>query len=164
MQHQKAIVKKKVPEGEVLAETGSFAALPMPSPLGVEGGTKCRMRGEQPLAPSSGAPSSVSSLRSSTPSPDRGKALVETGSGIVEGSILALSVCSLRSQPPCSPFCRRWRHLLPALSPAVTFLPGAGKIYPRPGEVGQGERLWQYGKAPGFAKGSPFGRAVTAGD
>ena len=25
-------------------------------------------------------------------------------------------------------------------------------------------RLWQYGKAPGFAKGSPFGGAVTAGD
>ena len=92
------------------------------------GGTKCRMRGEQPLAPSAGAPSSVSSLRSSTPSPDRGKASVETGSGMAEGSILALSVFA-----------------------AQIHLPQRG-------------RLWQYGKAFGFAKGSPFGRAVTAGD
>ena len=28
----------------------------------------------------------------------------------------------------------------------------------------EGERFWQYGKVLGFAKGSPFGRAVTAGD
>ena len=33
------------------------------------GGTKCRMRGEQPLAPSSGAPSFVCSLRSQPPVP-----------------------------------------------------------------------------------------------
>ena len=45
------------------------------------------------------------------PSPQGVKALQETGSGMVEVSILALSVCSLRSQPPCSPF---WlRHLPP---------------------------------------------------
>ena len=53
---------------------------------------------------------------------------MKTGSGMIEGSILALSVF-------------------------------AAQIH-----LSQRERLWQYGKAPGFAKGSPFGRAVTAGD
>ena len=62
------------------------------------------------------------------PSPDRGKASVETGSGMVEGSILALSVF-------------------------------AAQIH-----LSQRERHWQYGKVLGFAKGSPFGGAVTAGD
>ena len=57
------------------------------------------MRGEQPLAPSSGAPSFVCSLRSQPPSPDRGKALVETGSGMVEGSVPALSVTCGDSSP-----------------------------------------------------------------
>ena len=60
--------------------------------------------------------------------PQGGKASVETGSGIVEGSILALSVF-------------------------------AAQIH-----LSQRERLWQYGKVLGFAKGSPFGRAVTTGD
>ena len=64
----------------------------------------------------------------SMPSPQGGKPSVETGSGIVEGSILALSVF-------------------------------AAQIH-----LSQRERLWQYGKASGFAKGSPFGGAVTAGD
>ena len=73
-------------------------------------------------------PSSVSSLRSSTPSPQGVKASVETSSGIVEGSILALSVF-------------------------------AAQIH-----LSRGARLWQYGKALGFAKGSPLGRAVTKGD
>ena len=36
--------------------------------------------------------------------------------------------------PPAPPFVAV-RHLLPTLSPAVTFLPGAGRIYPRPGEI-----------------------------
>ena len=36
--------------------------------------------------------------------------------------------------PPTPPFVAV-RHLLPTLSPAVTFLPGAGRIYPRPGEI-----------------------------
>ena len=49
---------------------------------------------------------------------------METGSGMVEGSILALSVF-------------------------------AAQIH-----LSQRERLWQYGKASGFAKDSPFGRAV----
>ena len=49
---------------------------------------------------------------------------METASGIVEGSILALSVF-------------------------------AAQIH-----LSQRERLWQYGKVLGFAKGSPFGRAV----
>ena len=52
-----------------------------------------------------------------------------------------------RIRSPDSPFCR---------------LCG---IFPRPGEVfPQSGRLWQYGKVPGFAKGSPLGRAGTEGD
>jgi len=62
---------------------------------------------------------------------------------MVEGSILALSVFAAQI------------HLVPLFGFA---------IFPRPGEVGRGERLWQYGKVLGFAKGSPLGRAVTAGD
>ena len=54
---------------------------------------------------------------------------------------LALSVIAY-AMPPCSPFCR------------------SRDIFPRPGEVYQRERLWQYGKVSGFAKGSPFGGAV----
>ncbi len=64
---------------------------------------------------------------------------METGSGMAEGSILALSVFAAQI------------HLVPLFGFA---------IFPRPGEVCQRERLWQYGKASGFAKGSPFGRAV----
>ena len=30
--------------------------------------------------------------------------------------------------------------------------------------LSQRERPWQYGKVSGFAKGSPFGGAVTEGD
>ena len=54
---------------------------------------------------------------------------------------LALSVIAY-AMPPCSPFCR------------------LRDIFPRPGEVCQSERLWQCGQLSGFAKGSPFGRAV----
>ena len=50
-------------------------------------------------------------------------------------SILALSVSSFHSLPPRSPFCR------------------SRDIFPRPGEVYQSERPWQYGKLSGFAKG-----------
>ena len=95
MQHQKAIVKKKVPEGEVLAETAG--------------------------------------------SPQR-------------GSILALSVCSLRSQPPVLHFVTcgdisprsgenlsptggrlQWR---PAALPHCQCLPPLGERLPRSGGGG----------------------------
>ena len=59
-------------------------------------------------------PSSVSSLRSSTPSPGRVKALQETASGMIEGSILALSIFAAQihlvplfaaAGDICSPLC-----------------------------------------------------------
>ena len=73
-------------------------------------------------------PSSVCSRWSQPPSPQGVKASAETASGMIEGSILALSVF-------------------------------AAQIH-----LSRGERLWQYGKVLGFAKGSPLGRAVTKGD
>ena len=138
MQHQKAIVKKKVPEGEVLSETGSFAALPMPSPLGVEGGTKCRMRGEQPLAPSSGAPSFVCSLRSQPPvphfvtcgdiSPRSGENLSPTGGRLYRKP---LGHCN-------------WAASSPSQSPAVTALPkGEPLAKPKALPYCQSLSLWE---------------------
>ena len=66
-----------------------------------------------------------------------------TAGAVQRGSILALSVFAAQI------------HLVPLFGFA---------IFPRPGEVCQRERLWQYGKVLGFAKGYPFGRAVTTGD
>ena len=80
------------------------------------GGTKCRMRGEQPLAPSSGAPSFVCSLRSQPPvprfvtcgdiSPRSGENLSPTGG-------------RLQRKPPTLPH-RKKAPPLGELSPQVT--------------------------------------------
>ena len=72
----------------------------------------------------SAPPSTASGITAKSKQSFKGELLAETASGMVEGSILALSVF-------------------------------AAQIH-----LSQRERLWQYGKVLGFAKGSPLGRAV----
>ena len=91
------------------------------------------MRGEQPLEPSAGAPSFVCSLRSQPPSPDRGKALVETASSMVEGSILALSVTCGDSSP-------KGRALGKTKDFAVLPKPLPLTDFPRSGEDGEAKK------------------------
>ena len=96
----------EVPEGEQVARSARRGT----------GGTKCRMRGEQPLAPSSGAPSFVCSLRSQPPvprfvtcgdiSPRSGENLSPTGG-------------RLQRKPPTLPH-RKKAPPLGELSPQVT--------------------------------------------
>ena len=72
-------------------------------------------------------------------------------------SILALSVIAARCQIP--PFVAA-RHLFLSLSPAVTFLPGAGRICPGRGKSFlSGGALRDVHKSDPSCKSSPFGGA-----
>ena len=73
-------------------------------------------------------------------------------------SILALSVIAARCQIP--PFVAA-RHLFLSLSPAVTFLPGAGRICPGRGKSFlKGRSFGKEMNRAWTAKGSPFGGAA----
>ena len=71
-------------------------------------------------------------------------------------SVLALSVSHSFDR---FPFLSLARHLFLSLSPAVTFLPGAGRICPGRGKSFlKGGALGSPHKVHLFAKASPFGR------
>ena len=85
-------------KGRGFGSTAKLLVLPRALPLG-ELSPQVTERAHRQMVLTITHPSSVSSLRSSTPSLDRGKASVETASGMIEGSILALSVTACAVPP-----------------------------------------------------------------